>query len=481
MPLSDRALGYFLSTLSLKRTDREQRRFVVVPEQRLTRGGAVSIEPAVKLYHLPGSLNHTQVRADLAARLRARGHLADEQVAGVLLALYARVDGRHDPGQALALFNRLFDCLVPAKVSRWMLLNIILVDVPAISLGGFSLGPLDRRDLYQKARSLGCKLEPVYYKTLLDRQYNIERAAVDAVVVDIVRLCKEFWVSDVDAGPLLDDYYQLLSAVWFDDFYAELRLLQVLPMALGSAWIEVERLQELTHTSRFCLFHCINGDKTMGHGTPLALGSALLSMGAHEGLAAMQQVLADPFAYAVDADSELHGQLRRYAEFLAVAKERRAVGRPEEALLHLVIGLDMLLIGPNDTSACLKQRAALLTYTAAGCSFAEQLRRCATVYQARCDYVHQGKSVDEQTVDDAEGIAREILLCLLRRARDGGAATGEFLRPWWHAIDQFAGLAERAVPLAPEQLRAVGAAGPDDFAYRQVSDRLHGRLTEVAP
>lgn len=107
---------------------------------------------------------------------------------------------------------------------------------------------------------------------------------------------------------------------------------------------------------------------------------------------------------------ELDDILQVYSEYLNTARTYEDEGRTEEALLHSVFALDLLLGGESGDSltAVLADRVAMLSHLALKQDYQRVVRFVRETYDMRSGYVHRGRrgrlaeSTKERLIDRLE-------------------------------------------------------------------------------
>jgi hypothetical protein len=105
----------------------------------------------------------------------------------------------------------------------------------------------------------------------------------------------------------------------------------------------------------------------------------------------------------------LDATIRTYSRFLQRAHKRRLNGRRDEAFVHFVIALDLLLGLEGRSSESVCQRAGLLVHRQLGNQFEVQITVLKRLYDRRSKYVHEGKPASNDDLREVERICTEIL------------------------------------------------------------------------
>jgi hypothetical protein len=115
--------------------------------------------------------------------------------------------------------------------------------------------------------------------------------------------------------------------------------------------------------------------------------------------------------------------LQAYSEYLYTARTYESEGRVEEALVHSVFALDLLLGGEagDSLTAVLADRVAMLSHIALSLSYQEVVRFVRDTYDMRSGYVHRGQrgklsDPSKETLKDRLGRLKIITHAVLAAA-----------------------------------------------------------------
>jgi hypothetical protein len=152
-----------------------------------------------------------------------------------------------------------------------------------------------------------------------------------------------------------------------------------------------------------------------------------------EGIAECREWLARELGFtSLSASSRLDQGIQTYCRFLQRAHGHRLDGRHDEAFLHFVIALDLLLGAEGRSSDSVAQRAALIVYRQFAVPLEQQIKHVRSLYNVRSKYVHEGRSISAKDLEAVERLCTEILWVVLAVS---SRAELEDLEEWLRRID----------------------------------------------
>lgn len=212
---------------------------------------------------------------------------------------------------------------------------------------------------------------------------------------------------------LIDYYFYVMSQQNFELFFNELKVLQEIPQAFGSGWLDTDAMMQLFDTQWLSIWLDIGG-KECGWVSPGVIGLVQVDLGGfHIGLPYVYSELKKHFGNW-EKSTELFNVIRLYCSYLAKARVSEHAGNIADALLNYVIALDLLLGEKGSSTDSFSTRCAALTYLTLGRSYNNLVRDCKQVYDARSRYVHEGKVPEYNTIEKIYKVSREIAFCLFR-------------------------------------------------------------------
>lgn len=348
-------------------------------------------------------------------------HPADRDVALAVLGLIAET---RDPSvSAVEHANNVLRLTRSADFYLSIVLPIPAQPGYTVSLGTFSLKAFDPTNLLHWAKRSGCGYPMDLNRLAGQVAFEQERAQTTLIAWDEIpgfQSILKRWGHDISIQSIADFYFHAVAnhltkqAPPIIDEY----LLVVEAGALVA--FDARRLLDWPFSQQVNLFHW---QADHGHG-----GWALLShmnawsanLTPPELFSTCERWLCEEFGFSqLSAARPLHPALTSYSRFLIRARRHARDGRRDEAFLHFMIALDLLLGSEGSAQEKVAKRAALLAHRQLGETLATQTTRIKKLYDKRSKYVHEGERPPEEGLTEIDGICTEILWTLLAASANG--------------------------------------------------------------
>jgi hypothetical protein len=331
---------------------------------------------------------------------------------------------------SLESVNQTVRSIVEMRVTQWSVLINPAQEFSEYRFGDFVYGVLDTDLLRQRSERVGCNYAKLYVDGLRGR-LAVCRDGHKIRVVNLKPLLKTIEAKYVRSllYRVLDVYFGVLSDCEQRHFLVELDRCQAIYGANGLGTFRADSLKDpRMHNTWITIFDAEKRNQ----------GWVVPSQAYPIFTATDPRVLADRHAQInvglrlLDWGSRaLDDILQVYSEYLSTARNYEDVGRTEEALLHLVFALDLLLGGEagDSLTAVLADRVAMLSHLALKQDYHEVGRFVRDTYDMRSGYVHRGQrgKLSESTRETLivrlgrlNGITRAVL----------GAACFARSQPW---------------------------------------------------
>jgi hypothetical protein len=377
--------------------------FIAVPERgAFTQDGGRFVLPAISFwYRAEGDLSMEALQKKVASELAHHGHASNSGVAAAVLAMFAFA--KKSPSSVVQQFNEGLR-VTTADLNQFFIFPSIAPVDYRFDVGPFTIGALNTERLAYQSKKAGSDFFERYQKSLRQLSLSFERRFRPIEVIDWRDVAQSTWPpSSASAGEamprIVDAYFDQLAALHFREFFAELEGLQELPIALGSGWFNLQRMQEFLRAQWVSVFLNI-GDKRSGFVSPQAMLSMGVDLGGgHLGIPFTKQYLRKHFNLENFQTAEIHQSLRAFCHFLAKAVRHDDEGRHGEAFLHYIIALDLLLGDTGESSATVSSRSTVLTFGALKQNYATLLKEIKKAYDARSKYVHEGRQPDSASLN----------------------------------------------------------------------------------
>jgi hypothetical protein len=228
-----------------------------------------------------------------------------------------------------------------------------------------------------------------------------------------------------------DVYYAAVSNHHFREIPGVLRERTRVLEAASLVHLDVESLFDAMFGQRLGLFHWQSDSGRHRTWAVLSsMGGFNINLVPPQLLTQCRHWLRDVLGFVeLDPAKPLGRTIDTFCGLLQRAHNHRLSDRRDEAALHFVIALDFLLGTERRSTESVTERAALIAFRPLGRPLDEQVRRVRQIYDARSKYVHEGRTIPEVDIAEAERIAMEVLWALLTVAGNGRlASTSEWLK-----------------------------------------------------
>jgi hypothetical protein len=159
-----------------------------------------------------------------------------------------------------------------------------------------------------------------------------------------------------------------------------------------------------------------------------------------------------------DRAKPLDKTIETYCGFLQRAHHHRLSARGDEAALHFVIALDLVLGTEGRSAESVAEKAAVVTYRPLRRTLQDQIRLVKQLYDARSKYVHEGKPFPIGDIIQAEQVATEVLWSLLTVS---GSGTLSNTSEWLRKINYLAAAIKDGRVLPEAEFAALGIVGTE--------------------
>jgi hypothetical protein len=232
---------------------------------------------------------------------------------------------------------------------------------------------------------------------------------------------------------LQDVYYAAVAEHYFKEIPTVLRERAVVLEAAGFMHVDVESLLDAVLSQRLALFRWRHDAGQRTWAVLSGVGGLNVNLVPPALLKQCRAWLQETLGFVrLDLDKPLDRTVGAFCSLLQRAHDHRLNQRANEASLHFVIAMDFVLGDERRSTESIAERAAVLTYRSVGRTLEEQTRRVKQVYGSRSKYVHEGRSIPDADIEDAERIATHVLWTLLSICGAGKISTTS---DWLRSID----------------------------------------------
>lgn len=416
-------------------------------------------EPTIAWARRTGNLTLTALVERLTKELGQRGHPSSEGLAGIILAI-----GVHLPqsGSAVQAFNGLLDLIVPVDCTRYLIAPFPSPpsSVP-FKVGRFRVGLLDLERLRYWCTKVGCD----YFRRYPGAFANclaIEGDHVPVLALDMRQLKSNAEARGLSVPPqLLDNYFNLLTDSMRASFEQEFVATQEVFVAAGAPYIDVSDVRTILDSHFIAIYDCKKGATKWGYFCPLGIAARLDWGRVDEQIPRTIEMLKTRFGFEDFGNAEIFTSIRTFSRFVTRAYVHEAHGRRDEAFLHRVVALDLLFGTDGENTRTVCSRTAAVFAVSGSQPFADTLKLVKALYDARSRYVHAGKSVSSQDMDDLKPVLKVVFETLMRLQGRPKSQEDGFVARWCKDLDYVASALEagRELPAADLAELGLGTSG----------------------
>lgn len=370
-----------------------------------------------------------------------------------VLALAALTPSRR--GDIISRLNKILESVCNADVTLYHILAVQIPEQYKFEIPPFTIGPLRAQKLGYNCEKAGSDFY-ARYRDSLANSWAIEREPRKTRVLDIPQIREAIFGSSIDGfvsqrwefqawRSIVNGYFPLHNALLFDQFLAELLSAQSILLAAGSPFFDTRSLYMLSgviKTHRVAVFLNLGADKG-GFVAPGGTGPLFIDLARiHERIPGLLKELRQSYGFERFDESPLHRSIKLFADFVARGRRHEIDSRPNEALLHYVIALELIFGERQAIQKSVSERVALITFRENGRSFAQQRDWIDAIYDVRSRYVHDGTELtDEFQLNQLRSLCEQVFRCLMRlqAGNSQGSSRGkEALTMWLHELDYLA-------------------------------------------
>lgn len=405
-------------------------------------GRIMSDRPLWLAYNEAASLTFESLVTKVTKELASTSHPATEELALFTLAIAFLVPP--PAGKAIDRLNRLLGRTKRADVSLYLWFPFRLPDEFAVEIPPFYVGPTRTGKLRYQCERAGSDYYS-RYENHLKQTCSIERSPKSITILDVdfaqTSLFDDTLGCDARAllpriSAVLDGYFGFLNGFLFEDFLPEFVANQDVTVSLGAPLIDPESFLGIVGFQQVAIFA-----KFGKHGFVAPRGPGIIHLdlaNAHVRVPQALRELQAKFGYTGAESAPFYKTIRLYCSFVSRARRHMLAGRLDEALLHLVIAMELIFAEKATLQRSVAERVAVLTHGAVGRTFLEQRKWIEGIYQTRSEYVHAGHSnVREGQLEDLFELSKLLTRRMLRAASRSGDKQ-DALAAWLVELDYLA-------------------------------------------
>jgi hypothetical protein len=428
----------FLTNLSVHKpehADGYEAAVAIEAQSGIDRGRNVEFNEVRLWYKVNGDFNLDSLVRKVQAELQSAGHDRAEPAILALLCAYAMMPKDHD--SCVRRFNKVLNAVIDAELMQLFVFPVSSPKSLNFRFGSFKLGPLDSRRLSKTTRSAGSDYYE-RYSTELDGKLAIERDIAPIRIIDW-SVFTDQWISTVIPNlftHVWDNYFLSLARATYSQFWDLFESQQELTTAIGATYLDSLVFQRLPKTHGIAIFLNI-GQSSSGYVAPVQF-FLNIDFGKCDVTIPNAERQLRKYGIKPGQESNLAQTIRSYSRFVTRATKHFLNDRAEEAFLHYIIALDLLLGEKDASNKSITTRVAALVHNHFGHSLETQRKIALDLYDKRSRYVHQGASIEASKIDIAKAICHEVLLCLLRCNMNANNHFDGFVDQWLRNLDYIA-------------------------------------------
>jgi hypothetical protein len=447
------------------------------PRQRVDGTVEVAANALVLSQRHTASLNAARLCGRVADSLDKAGHVHCQKANPARTEIAARVVAmallsRPRREEILAEVNRYTAAVSPARLSIWSVLSAPATNRELDRFGDFCYGIVDIDELGRACQHAGSNYAELWGDELRDRRC-IVRTGRTPSLIDFAKIERPSEVSGSVKSHLhrlTHAYYTAIGEQERREFLVDLDRQQAMYAAAGLGTISAESLMRMEAVTNWV---AVFSREQPQHGWVVPVHTySIVTTTEPRAYAAGRKAIADELCLGDWGQRPLDESLQRFGEYFTGAQTLARHDRLEEALLHFVFGLDLLMGGEatEALTAVLSERVALVSHKAVGKDLIHIVEFMRESYDMRSGYAHrgsrgrladsQGGARLEDRVDQLERIGRAVFGAGCVARREPWAQDSQARGVWMKRIDH---------------LRAKRAAMPLDAAdYSSLGlDRVH--------
>ena len=392
--------------------------------------------------------------------LKHRKHPANPEIAKLFLFLYSLIP--KTPENAVQNFNKIYEEIEKCDVTQNMIFPIPHKEEGKYRLGCFEFGKFDIDKFNSRCTKSG-SAPPVHSD--LENKLSIERNYFQSYVLNhsrIVQLREWFPPEFTAIEKFWNEYFGAIGEELKENFWDIFADEQEIHIAHREIFLSTKYLK-LQNNNLFTLFLNIGGKeksrvgyKNLGWLVSLVSGGIYDFRHIYELYPSSAKELKEKYSFSGFKEFELHKTIKNYVHFISRAQELKLDNHIDDSFLNYIIALDLLLGDENISGKSVTLRTSVLTHKQFNNTFHEQAKKINKLYKSRSKFVHEGKSIKENELDEIGEIDFEIFKCLMRLQNNKDAKEKHFRDNWIKILDFIASAAEADRDISEEDFRKVG-------------------------
>lgn len=405
---------FLLSIQLLKSADSGFKKVVVSSGKpyRTNDGSFGTTAPQFFWYDETETFTLESARGIVKKALTAEGHKYSDDLANAILLVFAFIPKKKD---IISSFREIFENIQCVSLCQYYLIEgAAESDFKGFSFGDFKFGVLDERTFEYRCKKATTDYYELY-KDSLKGNISLERDFYDVNIIAWAHFAHVYSIKSSGFQEAVLTCYELLSDLFFDDFWVDFVEQQSLQLAMGIKYIDPEPFKKNISAEKISIFSQIAAfNRLVGYLVPIAQYGRHVTVSVYldDDIKSLNKKLKDQYRFENFNSSKLHQTIESYVQFIAKARIYLEENRINEAFLNFVIALDLLLGENNMSTKSVSTRAAILTYKSFEVPFSTQKKLLQDIYSIRSKYVHAGFDVPAEILDDTVRVCTSVLIAL---------------------------------------------------------------------
>jgi hypothetical protein len=255
---------------------------------------------------------------------------------------------------------------------------------------------------------------------------------------------------------ILDTYFNLLTEEMRISFERDFTVAQEVLVAAGAPFIDLADLWAILGSHFISIYYCKGDTPAWGYFCPLGVGAKMEWGHADERFPQAAEMLKTRFGFEEFGGAKIFKSLRTFSSFITRARVHETHGRQDEAFLHYVLALDLLLGTRDENTHTVCKRTAALLAAHRRQPFPDTLKLMKSLYDARSRYVHGGEPVTGQDMDHLKPVLDVVFESLMRLQGHPESQADGFMTSWCKELDFVASAFETGRALSASDLARLG-------------------------
>lgn len=373
---------------------------------------------------------------ELKEILKYYHHLIGEDTAYGVIVMYALLKKTQRNKEGVLSFFKL---IKPIRIKQYVFFRgRPEVKLSGLSFRDFKIGEID----YNKfsnfiANHTGSDYANLYKKEG-DNSVGIEMKNRPIYALEVYKWIEIVWGNptniSIEIQEMVNYYLQNLALSSFEELERQFDKQQQILNSLFGICFSLEDFKYFGF-SFVNIFYAFSNDTSIGWVLPIRQGVDKIYFPDSKKLNTANTFISKEEKGIISGNNVFKRQLVIAIEYFSSAQKNIHTQKYNHAYIDYFVGLDFLLAPDTEKSKKLKQRIALLTHSVFKIEFLDFIKRMDELYDARSEYIHNGKSVDTSLLIEIRNISRIVICILIRLNAKTKSNDNEIYEKWIKQID----------------------------------------------